>query len=88
MVEAMIFIARIGCPWRGLPDHFGPWSWVYTRWSRWVKQGVWAAILDLLSENAEGVMRHRRIGTRCEKLDLHFLVLLHLVAVLDWFKSF
>jgi len=58
MVEAMIVIARIGCPGRDLPDHFGPWRSVYTRWSRWAKQGVWAAILDLLAENAEGVLRH------------------------------
>jgi len=31
---------------------------VYTRWSRWARQGVWAAILYLLSENADGVLGH------------------------------
>lgn len=34
MVEAMIFMLRCSCPWRDLPEVFGPWSSVYTRWSR------------------------------------------------------
>jgi transposase len=58
MVEAMIYILRSGCPWRDLPASFGPWSSVYTRWSRWAHEGVWAAILDFLAEDAEGELRH------------------------------
>lgn len=58
MVEAMIFILRSGCPWRDLPGVFGPWSSVYTRWSRWAAAGLWAAILDQLAEGAEGELRH------------------------------
>lgn len=58
MVEAMIFTLRSGSPWRDLPEEFGPWSSVYTRWSRWSKEGVWAAILDLLAQDAEGELRH------------------------------
>jgi transposase len=30
MIEAMIFRARTGCPWRDLPEIFGPWKSVYT----------------------------------------------------------
>ncbi len=29
-----------------LPPHYGPWKSVYTRYSRWTKQGVWQAALD------------------------------------------
>jgi transposase len=58
MVEGMIYILRSGCPWRDLPERFGPWSSVYTRWSRWAHEGVWAAILDFLAEDAEGELRH------------------------------
>lgn len=32
------------------------------------------------------IKRFRRIGTRYEKLDLHFLAFLHLAAVIDWLK--
>ena len=58
MVEAMVFILRCGCPWRDLPGVFGPWSSVYTRWSRWAAEGVWAAILDHLAQDATGELRH------------------------------
>ena len=58
MVEAMVYILRSGCPWRDLPRHFGPWSSVYTRWSRWAKAGLWAAISDRLAEGAEGQLHH------------------------------
>jgi len=26
MVEAMLFLARTGCQWRYLPEHYGPWT--------------------------------------------------------------
>src|SRR4249919_199091 len=58
MIEAMLHVLRTGCPWRDLPVHFGPWSSVYTRWSRWCEAGIWAQILDLLAENAAGVLRY------------------------------
>jgi len=35
----------------------------------------------------ERVKRHRQIATRYEKLALHFLAFLHLVAVLEWLKA-
>jgi transposase len=58
MVEAMIYVLRTGCPWRDLPAHFGPWSSVYTRWSRWARAGLWAALLDELAQDGEGSLRH------------------------------
>jgi transposase len=58
MVEAMVYLLRTGCPWRDLPIHFGPWSSVYTRWSRWAHSGLWASLLDVLAKNAEGSLRH------------------------------
>ena len=29
MVEAMLFLARTGSPWRYLPDHYPPWPAVW-----------------------------------------------------------
>ena len=57
MLEAMLHVLRTGCPWRDLPEHFGRWSSVYTRWSRWCEAGLWAGILDLLAERPAGVLR-------------------------------
>ena len=58
MVEAMVYRLRTGCPWRDLPERFGAWSSVYTRWSRWNKSGLWTKVLALLSRKAKGVLRH------------------------------
>ena len=40
-VEAVLWIARTGAPWRDLPQGFGNWFTVYTRFWRWAQKGVW-----------------------------------------------
>ncbi len=57
MVEAMIYLLRVGCPWRDLPELFGSWNSVYTRWRRWAQSGLWHAILCFLARRAEGSLR-------------------------------
>lgn len=59
MIEAILHRLRIGCPWRDLPQGFGSWSSVYTRWSRWNHSGLWQKILALLADSsAVGELRH------------------------------
>ena len=58
MVEAFVFRLRAGCPWRDLPERFGAWSSVYTRWRRWNQAGLWTEVLALLADKAKGVLRH------------------------------
>ena len=41
LVEAVLWIARTGSPWRDLPDEFGKWLTVYARFWRWSRKGVW-----------------------------------------------
>ena len=40
-VEAVLYRYRAGIPWRDLPERFGDFRVVHTRFSRWSKQGVW-----------------------------------------------
>jgi transposase len=47
-VEAVLYLARTGAPWRDLPARFGKWDAVYQRFRRWLDRGVWAGLLDLL----------------------------------------
>jgi transposase len=49
-VEAMLWIARTGSPWRDLPERFPKWQSVYTRWRRWVQRQVWAKLLAWLAD--------------------------------------
>ena len=39
-VEAVLYRYRAGIPWRDLPERFGDFRVIHTRFSRWAKQGV------------------------------------------------
>ena len=39
-VEAVLWIARTGAPWRDLPAMFGNWNSVFKRSRRWASHGV------------------------------------------------
>jgi transposase len=43
-IEAVLFRAKTGMPWRDLPERFGPWKSVYNRFSNWARKGHWATI--------------------------------------------
>ena len=47
-IDAVLYRARTGCPWRDLPEHFGPWKTVYNRFYNWADRGVWARIFNEL----------------------------------------
>jgi transposase len=43
-VEAVVFRARTGIPWRDLPERFGPWKSVYNRFANWAGKDAWADV--------------------------------------------
>ena len=47
-IEAVLYRARTGLPWRDLPERFGPWKTVYNRFYNWAKRRYWAAIFQEL----------------------------------------
>lgn len=52
-VEAVLWIARTGAPWRDLPSEFGSWNSVYQRFARWSRQGVWHRVFAELAQDAD-----------------------------------
>jgi putative transposase of IS4/5 family DUF4096 len=48
IVEGMLWVVRTGSSWRELPERFGPWSTVSSRYQRWCKEGLWTQILQIL----------------------------------------
>ena len=40
-IEAVLYQAHTGIPWRDLPDEFGDWNAVYHRFRRWEKRELW-----------------------------------------------
>jgi hypothetical protein len=48
VVEGIVLVMRTGCSWRALPQRFGPWQTVASRYRRWCQEGLWARILPIL----------------------------------------
>jgi transposase len=53
MIEAILWKHRTGAPWRDVPEEFGPWNSVFTRFNRWSKAGLWQTILEALRIEAD-----------------------------------
>lgn len=52
-IEAVLWIARTGSPWRDLPTQFGSWNSVYQRFARWSRRGVWHRVFAQLAKDAD-----------------------------------
>jgi transposase len=52
-VDAVLWVARAGAPWRDLPPQLGNWNSVFQRFRRWAKKGVWERIFKALLENPD-----------------------------------
>lgn len=55
--DALRWMCRSGSPWRYLPHHFPPWQVIYQQTQRWIRAGVFEAIvhdLRALIRKAQG----------------------------------
>lgn len=52
-VEAVLWLARTGSPWRDLPEFFGNWNSVFVRFSRWSKDGVWDRLFAAMTDDPD-----------------------------------
>lgn len=53
MLNAMVWLARSGAPWRDLPERYGPYSSVYSRFRKWIDDGILDNIFRVLSLESE-----------------------------------
>ena len=63
IINAILYVTENCCKWRSLPKEFGNWHSIYTRMSRWSKNGV----LDRIFERLQ---RERLISIKIETLSL------------------
>ena len=49
-LNAVVWIAKTGAPWRDLPERFGPWSTAYRRFRRWATSGRWQALFEAMQD--------------------------------------
>lgn len=54
VVEGILWALRTGAPWRDLPERYGRWHTVASRFYRWVAAGVWDRLLAALQWRADG----------------------------------
>jgi transposase len=53
VLDGILWILRTGSPWRALPERYGSWKTVSSRFYRWQKAGVWDRILVALQQKAD-----------------------------------
>jgi transposase len=53
MFNAIVWLAKSGAAWRDLPERYGPWESVYSRFRKWLNDGVLDNIFRVLSLEAE-----------------------------------
>ena len=53
VINGLLWLNRTGAPWRDIPERYGPWSTLASRFYRWREQGLWQRILDALQEQAD-----------------------------------
>ncbi len=63
-VEAVLSRYRAGIPWRDLPERFGPWKAVHTRFTRWCESGVWEEVFKHLAADADNEYAMYRLHNR------------------------
>jgi transposase len=49
-IDAVLWIAKTGAPWRDLPQRFGNWNSVWRRFDRWARKGIWQRVFGLLQD--------------------------------------
>ena len=53
MLNGILWIVRTGAQWRDLPERYGSWNSVYTRFAEWQKSGLFQRVLEELGEEAD-----------------------------------
>ena len=53
ILNGILWILRTGSPWRALPERYGSWKTVSSRFYRWQRVGVWDRVLSALQRQAD-----------------------------------
>src|SRR5437763_888285 len=58
VINAILWQAKTGVPWRGLPERYGPWKTAHERLRKWTADGTWDRILEhvVVKDDAVGAV--------------------------------
>lgn len=68
-IEAVLWIARTGSPWRDLPAHFGNWNTAFRRFRDWRAADVFKRIFDACSDAPD--MEYAMVDATIVKVHRH-----------------
>ena len=68
-VEAVLWIARTGSPWRDLPASFGNWNSVYVRFRDWRDRDVFQRLFEACSDEPD--MEYAMVDATIVKVHRH-----------------
>ena len=57
VLNGIFYVLRTHCPWRDLPERYGPRMTVYNRFNRWAKRGVWQPVFAALADKSKDSLR-------------------------------
>src|ERR671922_279661 len=53
ILNGILWIIRTGAPWRDLPERYGSWQTIASRFYRWRKAGMWARLFAVVQPHAD-----------------------------------
>jgi transposase len=53
IVNGILWVLHTGAPWRDLPECYGPWQTVFTRFNGWSRDGTWVRIVTSLLDELD-----------------------------------
>ena len=56
-VNGVMWVLRSGAHWHDLPERYGKWKTVHTRFARWAKNGVWERVFEALIKDRKNEYR-------------------------------
>ena len=70
-IEAVLYVARTGIPWRDMPEEFGNWDAVYNRFRRWEARGIWHTLWQCLQAQGSQAATHLFIDSTIMRAHQH-----------------
>ena len=55
IINGIVWKLATGVPWRDLPERYGPWQTVYSRFRRWQRAGIWDRLLAAVQAEGDAV---------------------------------
>jgi transposase len=53
ILNGIVWKLATGAPWRDLPERYGSWQTVYTRFWRWTRAGIWDRLFAAVQRQAD-----------------------------------